>query len=124
MFLQLRLIRHPGELRNPRSAPHTILVGSTFVANGKHCAGSISPPNGHICNGFASAGIETEDAEAFESARELTRELLARYIIEQARQGKLDQCRLRDGSSRLQWKDTAVPQRLTDFTFKVIYRGG
>jgi hypothetical protein len=30
--------------------------------------------------------------------RELTRELLAKYIIEQARQGELDQCRLRDGA--------------------------
>jgi hypothetical protein len=29
---------------------------------------------------------------------ELTRELLAKYIIEQARQGELDQCRLRDGA--------------------------
>jgi hypothetical protein len=29
---------------------------------------------------------------------EVTRELLARYIIEQARQGELDQCRLRDGA--------------------------
>jgi hypothetical protein len=99
-------------------------LGTPYNPSRQHGAGSISPPSGQICNGFASAGIETEDAEAFESARELTRELLARYIIEQARQGKLDQCRLRDGSSRLQWKDTAVPQRLTDFTFKVIYRGG
>jgi ABC-type anion transport system duplicated permease subunit len=30
--------------------------------------------------------------------RELTRELLAKYIIAQARQGELDQCRLRDGA--------------------------
>jgi hypothetical protein len=30
--------------------------------------------------------------------RELMRELLAKYIIEQARQGELDQCRLRDGA--------------------------
>jgi len=30
--------------------------------------------------------------------KELTRELLAKYIIEQARQGELDQCRLRDGA--------------------------
>ena len=29
---------------------------------------------------------------------ELTRELLAKYIIAQARQGELDQCRLRDGA--------------------------
>jgi hypothetical protein len=29
---------------------------------------------------------------------ELTRELLAKYIIEQARQGELDQCRLRGGA--------------------------
>jgi hypothetical protein len=29
---------------------------------------------------------------------ELTRELLAKYIIEQARQGELDECRLRDGA--------------------------
>jgi hypothetical protein len=29
---------------------------------------------------------------------ELTRELLAKYIIEQARQGELDQRRLRDGA--------------------------
>jgi nucleoside-diphosphate-sugar epimerase len=29
---------------------------------------------------------------------ELTRELLARYIIEQARQGELDERRLRDGA--------------------------
>jgi hypothetical protein len=28
----------------------------------------------------------------------LTRELLAKYIIEQARQGELDECRLRDGA--------------------------
>ena len=30
--------------------------------------------------------------------RELTRELLAKYIIEQAQQGELDECRLRDGA--------------------------
>ena len=30
--------------------------------------------------------------------RELTREILAKYIIEQARQGELDECRLRDGA--------------------------
>jgi hypothetical protein len=30
--------------------------------------------------------------------KELTRELLAKYIIQQARQGELDQCRLRDGA--------------------------
>ena len=30
--------------------------------------------------------------------RELTREILAKYIIEQARQGELDQRRLRDGA--------------------------
>jgi ABC-type anion transport system duplicated permease subunit len=29
---------------------------------------------------------------------ELTRESLAKYIIEQARQGELDECRLRDGA--------------------------
>jgi hypothetical protein len=29
---------------------------------------------------------------------ELTRELLAKYIIEQARQGELDECCLRDGA--------------------------
>src|SRR5207248_2539200 len=29
---------------------------------------------------------------------ERTRELLAKYIIEQARQGELDECRLRDGA--------------------------
>jgi hypothetical protein len=29
---------------------------------------------------------------------ELTRELLAKYIIEQARKGELDECRLRDGA--------------------------
>ena len=29
---------------------------------------------------------------------ELTRELLAKYIIEHARQGELDECRLRDGA--------------------------
>jgi hypothetical protein len=29
---------------------------------------------------------------------ELTRELLAKYIIEKARQGELDECRLRDGA--------------------------
>jgi hypothetical protein len=32
------------------------------------------------------------------SQSELTRELLAKYIIEQALQGELDQCRLRDGA--------------------------
>jgi hypothetical protein len=29
---------------------------------------------------------------------ELTRELLAKYIIQQARQGELDECRLREGA--------------------------
>ena len=32
--------------------------------------------------------------------RELTRELLAKYIIEKAQQGELNECRLRDGALR------------------------
>ena len=32
--------------------------------------------------------------------REATREILAKYIIEQAREGELDQVRLRDGALR------------------------
>jgi len=34
----------------------------------------------------------------FSGTTELTRELLAKYIIAQARQGELDQRRLRDGA--------------------------
>jgi len=36
--------------------------------------------------------------QTFGSASELTREVLAKYIIEQARQGELDERRLRDGA--------------------------
>jgi hypothetical protein len=32
--------------------------------------------------------------------KQLTREILAKYIIEQARHGELDECRLRDGALR------------------------
>ena len=42
--------------------------------------------------------ITTSGARLSAQQRELTRELLAKYIIAQARQGELDQCRLRDGA--------------------------
>jgi len=42
--------------------------------------------------------ITTSGARLSGQQRELTRELLAKYIIAQARQGELDQCRLRDGA--------------------------
>ncbi len=37
-------------------------------------------------------------ANLSDQQRELTRELLAKYIVEQARQGELDERRLRDGA--------------------------
>jgi hypothetical protein len=37
-------------------------------------------------------------AKLSDQQRELTRELLAKYIIDQARQGELDERRLRDGA--------------------------
>jgi len=42
--------------------------------------------------------ITTSGARLSGQQRELTRELLAKYIIAQARQGELDECRLRDGA--------------------------
>ena len=42
--------------------------------------------------------ITASGARLSAQQRELTRELLAKYIIAQARQGELDQCRLRDGA--------------------------
>jgi hypothetical protein len=42
--------------------------------------------------------INASGANLFDKQSELTRALLAKYIIEQARQGELDQCRLRDGA--------------------------
>jgi hypothetical protein len=42
--------------------------------------------------------IITSGAKLSDQQSELTRKLLAKYIIEQARQGELDQCRLRDGA--------------------------
>jgi hypothetical protein len=41
-----------------------------------------------IASGAKLSGLQSE----------LTRELLAKYIIEHARQGELDECRLRDGA--------------------------
>jgi hypothetical protein len=41
--------------------------------------------------------ISASGAKLSDQQSELTRELLAKYIIEQARQGELDECRLRDG---------------------------
>jgi hypothetical protein len=40
---------------------------------------------------FSAARLSAQQSE-------LTRELLAKYIIEQARKGELDECRLRDGA--------------------------
>ena len=40
--------------------------------------------------------IKASGARLSGQQSELTRELLAKYIIQQARQGELDQCRLRD----------------------------
>jgi len=42
--------------------------------------------------------IKTSGAQLSEKQSELVRAILAKYIIEQARQGELDQCRLRDGA--------------------------
>ncbi len=43
-----------------------------------------------IASGAKLSGLQSE----------LTRELLAKHIIEHARQGELDECRLRDGALR------------------------
>jgi hypothetical protein len=45
--------------------------------------------------------IAASGARLLGQQSEVTRELLAKYIIEQARQGELDQCRLRDGRRRV-----------------------
>jgi hypothetical protein len=45
--------------------------------------------------------INARGARLSAQQSELTRELLAKYIIEQARHGELDQCRLRDGAPSL-----------------------
>lgn len=42
--------------------------------------------------------IIASGAKLSDQQSELTRELLAKYIIEHARQGELDECRLRDGA--------------------------
>ncbi len=42
--------------------------------------------------------ITASGARLSDKQSELTRALLAKYIIEQARQGELDECRLRDGA--------------------------
>jgi hypothetical protein len=42
--------------------------------------------------------ITASGAKLSDKQSELTRALLAKYIIEQARQGELDQYRLRDGA--------------------------
>ena len=42
--------------------------------------------------------IRASGAKLSDQQTELTRELLAKFIIEQARQGELDQRRLRDGA--------------------------
>ena len=42
--------------------------------------------------------IKASGAKFSDQQTELVREALARYIIEQARYGELDQCRLRDGA--------------------------
>ena len=42
--------------------------------------------------------IKASGAKLSDEQTELVRENLAKYIIEQARHGELDQCRLRDGA--------------------------
>jgi hypothetical protein len=42
--------------------------------------------------------IRASGARLSEEQSELVRATLAKYIIEQARQGELDECRLRDGA--------------------------
>jgi hypothetical protein len=42
--------------------------------------------------------IQASGTHLSEKQRELMRAILAKYIIEQARQGELDQVRLRDGA--------------------------
>jgi hypothetical protein len=47
---------------------------------------------------FDGASIEASGAKLSAKQTELVRANLAKYIIEQARAGELDQCRLRDGA--------------------------
>jgi hypothetical protein len=55
--------------------------------------------------------IKASGARLSEKQSELVREILAKYIIEQARQGELDQVRLRDGAL-LQIAKTEMPTKL------------
>jgi hypothetical protein len=81
--------------RNSQQARLMMVIDAWKKAAGRH-SWSFPP----VIAAFDGAWqcITASGARLSGQQRELTRELLAKYIIQQARQGELDQCRLRDGA--------------------------
>ena len=85
-----------------------------------HAEGGVFDP--HAVQALVAAfdgawqSIKASGAKLSDEQTELVRENLAKYIIEQARHGELDQCRLRDGAllhlaqSNLRRRPNAAPQ--------------
>jgi len=86
-----------GNIASPRGGSKKVLK---FLHD--HVEGGVFDPHAVriLLAAFDGAwqSIKASGAKLSDEQTELVRENLAKYIIEQARHGELDQCRLRDGA--------------------------